>query len=200
MTNKAVFLDKDGTLIHNVPYNVDPDQIVLSDRAGWALNRLGQAGFLLVVVSNQSGVARGFFPYAALDPVKYRLNHLVIDQAAVELAGIYFCPHHPQGVIPQYTVECECRKPAPGMIFQAAAELDIDLAQSWMIGDILDDVEAGRRAGCRTILINNGNETEWQISANREPHFIVSTLEEAAKTILSILVANETGASQLPME
>jgi len=105
----------------------------------------------------------------------------------VELAGFYYCPHHPDGSVARYAVDCGCRKPQPGMLQKAARELDIDLEHSWMVGDILDDIEAGRRAGCRTILINNGSETEWVLSPERQPHFIVSNLEEAARTVISVM-------------
>lgn len=200
MSNLAVFLDKDGTLINNVPYNIDPEKIRLAEGAGIGLNWLSEAGYQLVVVSNQSGVARGYFPETALKTVELRLRHLVLDEAGSELAGFYYCPHHPEGKIKEYAVACECRKPQPGMLIQAAEELDIDLSQSWLIGDILDDIEAGRRAGCHTILIDNGNETEWLITPEREPHFIVGNLEDAARTIRSIFVAQHVDLADLWVE
>lgn len=187
MSKIAVFLDKDGTLIDNVPYNVEPGLIQLSDGSGSALHQLAGIGCELVVVSNQSGVARGYFHEQDLRGVEDRLRDLVRQKAGVDLAGFYFCPHHPNGSVPRYAINCTCRKPQPGMLLQAARDLGIDLERSWMVGDILDDIEAGRRAGCRTILINNGNETEWVLSPERQPHFIVSNLEEAARTIISVL-------------
>ena len=166
-------MDKDGTLVKDVPYNVDPDRIRLTPGADEALAELHRAGFLLVVVSNQSGVARGLFPEAALAGVWKRLSDLL---APVPLAGWYHCPHGPAD-------GCDCRKPKPGMLTRAAAELGIDLGRSWMVGDILNDVEAGLRAGCRAVLIDNGNETEWVRGPEREPHFRVRTLPEAARVI-----------------
>lgn len=180
----AIFLDKDGTLIHDVPYNVDPDRITLREDAGPALARLHEAGFQLVVVSNQPGVARGLYPETALPPVWQRLER-DLAPFGVKVEAFYHCPHHPEGLNPLYTYHCECRKPRPAMLLRAALEHDIDLAQSWMVGDILDDVEAGRRAGCRTVLLDVGSETEWRRGASRKPHARVPTLTEAAEYILS---------------
>lgn len=179
---RAIFLDKDGTLVEDVPYNVNPGLIELTWHAGQALQLLQHMGYALIVVSNQSGVAKGLFTEAALDPVHQRLTGL-LAQYGVELSGFYYCPHSPDGVIGRYAVPCTCRKPMPGMLYRAAHEHDIDLSQSWMIGDILHDVEAGRRAGCQTILIDNGNETEWKLSAQRTPHFKASDLYAAATII-----------------
>lgn len=178
----AIFLDKDGTLIPDVPYNVDPAKISLMPGAIEGLKRLHSLGYGLVVVSNQSGVARGFFPESALAGVEQRLRSL-LRAANLPLAGFYYCPHHPEGPQVEYAIDCDCRKPAPGLLFRAAADLNLNLSQSWMVGDILNDVEAGRRAGCHTILINNGNETEWLLSPLRTPHYQVKDLSEAATVI-----------------
>ncbi len=178
----AVFLDKDGTLVEDVPYNVDPDRIRLAPGAVVALRLMAEAGYALVVVSNQSGVARGLFDVAALHTVERRLSDLVAP-AGIAFAGFYWCPHHPDGCVPQFSFACECRKPAPGLLRRAAADLGLDLAASWMVGDILNDVEAGRRAGCRTILVNNGGETEWVMAEMRQPDHVVGDLEEAAVVI-----------------
>ncbi len=180
---QAVFLDKDGTLIDNVPYNVNPDRIRLRSGAAEGLARLHQAGYLLLVVSNQSGVARGLFPESALAGVEARLREL-LGRAGIPLAGFAYCPHHPEGVVEAFRAACECRKPAPGMILRLAGEHGIDPARSWMIGDILDDVQAGRAAGCRTILIDNGNENQWVPGLDRVPHHRAADLDEAARQIL----------------
>jgi D-glycero-D-manno-heptose 1,7-bisphosphate phosphatase len=179
----AVFVDKDGTLIDDVPYNVDPRRIRLASGAEAGVAALFEAGYLVVVISNQSGVARGLFAEADLAEVRGRLSEL-LGRFGVPLAGFYYCPHHPDGTVPLYAVSCTCRKPAPGLVQRAAWELRIDPAKSWFVGDILDDVEAGRRAGCRTILIDNGNETEWRLTADRQPHHVATNLLEAARTIL----------------
>lgn len=182
---KAVFLDKDGTLVENLPYNVDPERIRLTRGALEGLAELHAAGYLLVVVSNQSGVARGFFPESALAGVERRLRGL-LGEAGLRLAGFYYCPHHPEGKVAAYARECECRKPHPGLLVQAARDLELDLEACWMVGDILDDVEAGRRAGCRTVLLDNGGETEWITSPQRLPDWTVPDLAAAASAILRV--------------
>jgi D-glycero-D-manno-heptose 1,7-bisphosphate phosphatase len=179
---KAVFLDKDGTLIENVPYNVRPERIRLMSGASVALRRLANLGYLLIVVSNQPGVALGYFEATALRDVERRLRQLFAT-AGVPLAGFYYCPHHPKGSVARYAVRCTCRKPAPGLLLAAAAIHDIDLSDSWMIGDILDDVEAGARAGCRTVHVDVGNETEWRSGPFRQPHIVTSNLASAAQRI-----------------
>jgi histidinol-phosphate phosphatase family protein len=178
----AVFLDKDGTLIDDVPYNVDPELIRLSPGAGEGAAQLAAAGYALVLVSNQSGIGRGMFDASALNAVERRVRELLAE-CEVPLAGFYFCPHHSQAEVARYRMVCQCRKPAPGLILQAAQELRIDLARSWMIGDILDDVEAGSRAGCRTVLLDNGHETQWLLSAIRRPTYVAPDLLAAASHI-----------------
>ncbi len=182
MVAAAVFLDKDGTLVENIPYNVDPARIRLARGALPALRRMASAGYELVVVSNQSGIARGVFAESALADVEERLQELV-SPAGIRFAGFYWCPHHPEGVLPRYSIACDCRKPAPGLLRRAAHDLGLDLQASWMVGDILNDVEAGRRAGCRVVLVDNGGETEWVRSPIRDPDFIVSNLKQAAAII-----------------
>lgn len=157
MSARAVFLDRDGTLVEPRHYPRLPEELVLSPGISDPLRRLQAAGFRLVVVTNQSGIARGYFDAAALDRMHAHLA-AELDGLGVSLDGIYACPHHPDGVVPELARDCACRKPRPGMILRAAAELDIDLGRSWLIGDILDDVEAGRRAGCRTVLVDLGTE------------------------------------------
>ena len=183
MTRKAVFLDKDGTLIENVPYNVDRTRIRLAPQAIDALLLLSGLGYELIVVSNQPGVALGLFPPGALVAVEEHLNDLFLTHG-FKLTDCYWCPHHPEGVVADYALTCACRKPMPGLLHAAAAEHGIDLARSWLIGDILDDIEAGKRAGCRTVLLDVGSETEWQRSEVREPDAIARDLLEAAAAIM----------------
>ena len=180
---RAVFLDKDGTLVEDIPYNVDPARVRLMPGAGAGLRRLQAAGYRLVAISNQSGVARGYFTEEALVAVEERLGALLAAEG-VRLDGFFYCPHHPAGTVPAYAVACDCRKPAPGLIERAAAELGIEPARSWFVGDILDDVEAGRRAGCRTVLLDNGHETEWVLSPERRPHLVARDMRDAARLIL----------------
>jgi len=182
-TRAAVFLDKDGTLLDDVPYNVDPSRMRFAPGAADALALLARYPLRLIVVSNQGGVALGRFPYAALDAVEARLREM-FAQCGATLAGAYWCPHHPDGSVAPYACACECRKPAPGMLLRAAREQRVELASSWMVGDILNDVEAGNRAGCRTILVDCGNETEWQAAPERVPYALVTNLRDAAQMIV----------------
>lgn len=173
---RAVFLDKDGTLIDNVPFNVDPTRIRLA-RGASSLARLTRAGFKLMVVSNQPGIARGDFDAAALARAYRHIDALLAPHGA-RLSGFYYCPHREVGA-------CVCRKPKPGLLRRAARVNGIDLARSWFIGDILDDIEAGRRAGCRTVLLDVGNETEWRAGRWRTPHVYARGLEGAVRAILA---------------
>jgi D-glycero-D-manno-heptose 1,7-bisphosphate phosphatase len=185
MNQKAGFLDKDGTLIKNVPYNVNPDNIQFYPDAFHTIRALHQAGYLLVIISNQSGIARGYFDEGDLLQVEEHIQRETRRNTGAHLAGFYYCPHHPDGIVPRYAIDCDCRKPKPGLLIKAAEELGIDLQNSWMIGDILNDVEAGNQSGCATVLIDNGNETEWYLSHERQPDFIVTNLYEAAQAILT---------------
>lgn len=182
MRSKAIFLDKDGTLVEDIPYNVDPELIRPTEGALEALQLLDSAGYQLIVVSNQSGVARGLFPEDALLPVERKLR-AIFAEAGVSLVDFYYCPHHPQGSVPEYTIDCTCRKPKPGMLVQAAREHHVDLAASWMVGDILNDVEAGNAAGCQTVLMDNGHESEWILTPERSPDIVVKDLFEAARAV-----------------
>jgi D-glycero-D-manno-heptose 1,7-bisphosphate phosphatase len=175
MSAKAVFLDKDGTLVEDVPYNVDPDRMRLM-RGAESLTQLQACGFALYVVSNQPGVALGKFPESSLSAVERRLREL-LGTFGVSFRTFLYCPHAPQAA-------CACRKPADGLLRRAALENGLALEASWMVGDILDDVEAGRRAGCRTALILNGNETEWRQGEARVPHVVAADLADAAALIL----------------
>ncbi|MGE5249351.1 MAG: D-glycero-alpha-D-manno-heptose-1,7-bisphosphate 7-phosphatase [Bacteroidota bacterium] len=181
--SRAVFLDKDGTLVEDLPYNIDPALIRFHEGTLACLRALQQAGHQIIVVSNQSGIARGYFKEEDLIPVE---NHLrrAFCAAGILLSGFYYCPHHPEAEISEYAVKCFCRKPWPGMIYRAAGEHGVDLEASWMLGDILDDIEAGNRARCRTILIDNHHETEWDVRPIRRPDFVVNDLPGAVHAIL----------------
>jgi D-glycero-D-manno-heptose 1,7-bisphosphate phosphatase len=171
----AVFIDKDGTLIRDVPYNVDPRQIQLMPGVGVALRRLQNEGYKLIAISNQPGIARNLFQENDLLPVNRQIQTLLAPYR-VKMDAFYYCPH-------ELTAGCGCRKPMPGMIFRAAKDHVIEPRISWMIGDILHDVEAGNRAGCRTIHFDNGNETEWIKGPFRQPGYSVETWTEAGQVI-----------------
>ncbi len=178
-SKKAVFLDKDGTVVRNIPHNSDPERIELLPGVLEGISMLQRAGYQIHIVTNQPGVALGHFPLEDLSKVEARLREL-LSEGGVDLHAFHFCPHHPEGRVEAYATHCECRKPRPGMILKAAEQYDIDLESSWFIGDILDDVEAGRRAGCKTVLISNGNETEWEYSENRVPDLVHADVFGAA--------------------
>ena len=141
---KAVFLDRDGTLNDDPGYLGDPKQMKLLPGVGEALSKLHQAGFVLVVVSNQSGVGRGFFPVTALQPIHEKMNELLVPYK-VRIKYFYLCLHKPED-------KCACRKPKPFLLLKAAKELSLDLSQSYMVGDKTTDIEAGKNAGCKESL------------------------------------------------
>ena len=181
MTNKAVFLDRDGTLVHPRHYPSRPQDLCLYDGVCEELRDLRQAGLQLVVVTNQSGIARGYFTEQDLQ----RMHAYLAQQLAsynVQLQGMYYCPHHPDGIVPGLARRCDCRKPAPGMLLQAASDLQLDLRSSWFVGDILDDIEAGNRAGCRTILVDLGTERLPE-RAMRRPLFEARSTVHALRII-----------------
>ena len=178
---RALFLDRDGTLVEPRHYPSKPTDLVLSAGIGPILRTFREAGWELVVVTNQSGLARGYFTEDDLDQMHAWLREMLAEWG-VELHAIQFCPHHIEGVIPHLAVACGCRKPQPGMLFNAAHERDIDLARSWMIGDILDDIEAGNHAGCRTALVDLGTELLPE-SDVRRPDLVAPTTAQALEQI-----------------
>ena len=152
----AIFLEKDGTLLEKVAAHGDR-RIRLRPGAVDALLLLSGLGFEVFVVSNQPGVARGEFPYGALDAIAAHLDDLFLTHG-FRLSGCYWCPHDPAGTVAEYALDCACRKPKPGLIEAAAREHDIDLARSWVIGGDMDDIEAGARAGCNTVWIGEADD------------------------------------------
>ncbi len=156
MADRAVFLDRDDTLIEDPGYINHPGQVKLLPGAAQAVRKLREKGFKLVVVSNQSGVARGIVSEEVLEQIHSRLKELLAEQQAY-VDKIYYCPYHPDGSIEQYRKESDMRKPNPGMLLKAAEELGLDMESSWMIGDSYRDVTAGSAAGCRTILLKSYN-------------------------------------------
>jgi len=180
---KAIFLDKDGTLVTDVPYNVNTSVVRLEKGVLEGLTALQTSGYLLVIISNQPGISMGLFSQNELEYLIAYMRDL-FAKYDINITGFYYCPHKPAQK-EENKINCSCRKPEPGLILQAAEELDIDLNESWMIGDILNDVEAGVRAGCRTILINNGNETEWEMNLVRMPDYLAGDFHDASEYILS---------------
>ncbi len=161
----AVFLDRDGTINREVERLCRLADLQLLPGAVEGLRLLRRSGYLLVVVTNQSAVARGLLSEAELATIHSELQRqLAADSAAVD--RIYYCPHHPDEGVPPYRRECSCRKPAPGMLHRAASELGIDLARSYMVGDSLPDMMAGWAAGCATVLVLTGYGLQIQEEAD----------------------------------
>lgn len=155
---KAIFIDRDGTINKYVGFLRDTEQFELLEGVSEAIKTINQSGYLAVVVTNQPVIARGEVTYDGLQEIHNKMETLLGKDGAY-LDGIYFCPHHPdsgyEGEIKELKFECQCRKPKPGMLLKAAQDLNIDLEQSWMIGDGKNDIQAGKNAGCRTALIGN---------------------------------------------
>lgn len=149
---RAVFLDRDGTLTEARHYPAHPSDLVLQPHIGAPLRALQESGIALIVVTNQSGVARGLFDESAVSAMHDHLR-LLLARHDIRLDGIYSCPHLPNAPLAQFRKVCACRKPAPGMLIQASQDLSLDLARSWMIGDSGCDIEAGRNAGTSTALV-----------------------------------------------
>lgn len=170
----AIFLDRDGTIIKDADYLSDAGRLEVFEFAAEALRMFKAKGYLLIVLTNQSGIARGFFDEAAM--------HAVHDALQTQLSGlidaIYFCPHGPAD-------GCECRKPGVGMIKQAAGEFSIDLANSWIIGDKKSDVETGFNAGIATALVLTGYGESELAGLQRTPELVAGDLLEAARQITS---------------
>lgn len=203
MADKAIFLDRDDTLIHDPGYISHPDQVKLIEGAAECLISLRELGFKLVVVTNQSAVARGIVTEKVLHEIHQKLHDLLAGRGA-KLDRIYYCPHHPEGVIEKYRKSHPWRKPSPGMLLAAAKDLDLDLGQSWCIGDGLTDVEAGIRAGCRTILIDPGPGLRPTGTDSVRPDYTAVNLREAVNIIKQSLRSPqpnkpvESAAAQCP--
>ncbi len=146
----AIFLDRDGTLIEAIEYLHEPERVRLANGVGRAIARANEAGYAVVVVTNQAGIARGYYGLDDAEATNRRVVELV-EQEGGHIEAVYVCPHHPD-----FTGYCTCRKPRPGMLIEAAMDFGIDLGRSWMIGDTVEDIEAGRRAGVRVVLVGTG--------------------------------------------
>lgn len=183
MSRPAVFFDRDGTLCEEVGYINHPDRLKLMPGAGSAVRKVRQAGFAAVVVTNQAGVARGYFPLHVVEATHRRLREFLAAEGT-ELDGIFVCLHHPDLGGPGFQAACDCRKPAPGLIFQAARELDLDLQRSFIAGDSFRDIGAGQNAGLAgKVLLRTGygrGELLWRGTHHTVwPDFIADDLAQA---------------------
>lgn len=192
MSNKAVFLDRDG-VINEIVYHkeqgildspANTDEIHLLPEVGKAINKFKNLGYKVIIISNQPGIAKNKFTIESLEKMKQKVRDELKKQDA-SIDAEYYCLHHPEGKNPNYTMLCDCRKPKPGMILQAAEDHDIDLSKSWMIGDGVTDIQAGQAAGCKTILIGRikCDLCELLDIKGAEPNFIAPNLFKASLII-----------------
>jgi D-glycero-D-manno-heptose 1,7-bisphosphate phosphatase len=188
----AVFIDRDGTLTEEVGYVNHPARLQLLPRAGEAIRRLNAAGVAAVVVTNQAGVARGYFSESVLHAVNDSLR-TQLARVGARLDGLYACLHHPSEGEPPYRVQCECRKPKPGLLLRAAGELGLDLARSTMIGDKASDLVPARTVGASAVLVLTGyGRGEWEYQRERfevQPDHVAADLLDAVDWALARRVA-----------
>jgi D-glycero-D-manno-heptose 1,7-bisphosphate phosphatase len=196
MADKAVFLDRDNTIIANDGYLGDPTKVRLLPGAAAAIASMRRLGYRIVVVSNQSGVARGMFDEAAVEAVNQEMIRQLREQAGAHVDASYYCPYHPDAVVPEYKADHPWRKPKPGMLKAAAADFDLDLTRCWMVGDMQRDIAAGSAVNCRTILIGDPDHPPQPEGDDPvvTPHFIVRSLADAAR----IIVREQNNMQSLP--
>lgn len=184
---RAVFVDRDGVLSEEVGYLGEEGRLRLISRSAQAVRLLNQRGVKIIVVTNQSGVARGYFSEAMLRGIHLKLQESLSEQGAF-LDGIYYCPHHPEGTVEAYCIECTCRKPAPGLLIQASQKHAIDLASSYLVGDKGSDIECAHRAGAKGILVLTGYGRDELIkissSAAAKPEHVAADLLDAVRWII----------------
>jgi len=184
-SQKAVFFDRDGVVIRQVDFLIKPRQLKLLPNVSRVIKFLNRFGFLVVVITNQPVVARGLIRPEGIDKIHTALIGRLKKQGA-EINAVYFCPHHPNATLKKYRKRCRCRKPQPGMILKAAKEHHINLKKSFMVGDALIDIVAGKRAGLKTILVKTGpghSRLDKRYAKNFKPDFIVENLNEIVKII-----------------
>ena len=184
----AIFIDRDGTLSHEVGYVNHPSRFRLFPFAVDAIRTINQAGVLAVLVTNQAGVARGYFPESMIEEVHGRVRE-ALDAGGAHLDGLYVCPHHPTEGQPPYRQDCQCRKPRPGLLRRAEQELGADLARSWVIGDRRGDLELAWTVGARAAMVRTGyglGELTYQAARwKRQPDLVADHLLEAVERILT---------------
>ncbi|MBR2440668.1 MAG: HAD family hydrolase [Lentisphaeria bacterium] len=182
---KVFFLDRDGVIIEDANYLSSPEQVVLCPGTPEAFRMIKAAGYEIVVVSNQSGIARGYFTYDDLAKVEKHIENCLTDAGAPLPAGWYYCPHHKKGSVAEYAVDCDCRKPKPGLLLAAKKELDIDCGESFIIGDKVSDLESGFAAGCKAgVLVLTGHGTEQELKPLEKPYETAPEILEAVKLLL----------------
>jgi D-glycero-D-manno-heptose 1,7-bisphosphate phosphatase len=178
--NKACFLDRDGVLIKEVNYLSSPDQVHIFSETISALKLLKKINYKIIVITNQAGVARGYFSEENIAEVHAEINKQ-LAKYNLYIDAYYYCPHHPKGTVEGYNIDCDCRKPNPKLILQAVKDFNIDLEKSFMIGDKISDLLAAKNAGCRAALVKTGHGSE-HIEKTESLNFpILENIEEAVK-------------------
>jgi D-glycero-D-manno-heptose 1,7-bisphosphate phosphatase len=185
--NRAVFIDRDGTLSEEVGYINHPERFRLFPYSASAIKHLNENGWLAIVTTNQAGVARGYFSEAMIQTVHQGMQG-DLEKDGARLDAIYYCAHHPSVGEPPYQLDCDCRKPKPGLITRAAADFDIDLTQSWMVGDRYSDIQLARNAGVKSAFVLSGyGRGEWEHqrqSWTAQPDMVGNDLLEVVKNIV----------------
>lgn len=192
MRRRTVFLDRDGTINLEVNYLRRPQDVALLPGAGQAIARLNAAGLVVVVVSNQAGLAKGLFDEGDLALVQLEINRQ-LKAAGAKVDGWYFCPHHPEGVVEDLALICACRKPEPGLVRMAAEEMGLELAGSYLVGDRLRDIACAARAGLVGVLVQSGHPDWPPTRDEEEPAFVAPDLAAAVDWILADIAQREAG-------
>lgn len=186
MKEKAVFLDRDGTINEEMGYINHISRFAVFPFAAKAVKILNQSGYKVFIVSNQSGVARGYFPYEMLEKINLKLRKN-FSQEGARIDGIYYCPYHPSGIVEEFTRKSNCRKPATGMIDKIVENFDIDISKSFVIGDRYSDIQLAANCGAKSILVLTGYGIgEYELSYDNwkiKPDKIASNLLEASSWI-----------------
>ena len=183
---KVFFLDRDGVIIEDKNYLSLPDQVVLCEGTVRAFRKIKEAGYGIIVVSNQSGIARGYFTEKDLSAVEKRIEDILSGSGAPLPDKWYYCPHHVKGSVKKYAVECDCRKPKPGLFLQAVKEFGIDCENSVVIGDKVSDLEAGFAAGCgKGVLVLTGHGKEQELKPLCKEYSTASGILQAVETALA---------------
>ncbi len=203
--NKAIFLDRDGVLneiiyheeagIIDTPFT--PEQFILIPGAGEGVKALNQTGFKVILVSNQPGLAKNHFSQSTFEAIRSKMKN-ELAKAGAHLDAEYYCLHHPEARNLEYKVKCDCRKPNPGLLFKAAKDMEIDIKNSWMVGDSITDIKAGKNAGCKTVLIGNMKCDLCRLmdKENIRPDHIATSLIEVYEIIKGGKNGNISGFSK----
>jgi len=182
---KAVFLDRDGVINKDPPHYAHRlDQLSLIDGSGPAIRMLNDRGFVVIVITNQSGIAKGYYTEEDMHIFNNAMREILIEQYGASIDAVYFCPHHPKAKVEKYRADCSCRKPLPGMLIAGGDRFGIDFRSSFLVGDKWSDIEAGRAVGCRTILVQTGHGAGEYQRENQPLDFLAADLSDAVQNFI----------------